>query len=169
MSMIHAVLLVVGLLAAVVLLCVVVTGIEKKLQRTEYDERQKIVQGKAYALAFNAGLLYFIPITVWQMLQADAGKQFADMWLLLFLGLWIQMLLFNTYCIFNGAGLPLSGKHPWAAGVYVLLGIHYFLAFFGYGPELNRQEMSLAPLMMGVGFAYLGVLHLIQYFRDREE
>ena len=167
--MIHSVLLVVGLLGAVVLLCGIVTGVEKKIPRTEYDERQKLVQGKAYALAFNVGLLYFIPVTIWQMLQADAGKPFVGMYLVLFFGLWVQMLLFNTYCIFNGAGLPLSGKHPWAAGIYILLGVHYFLAFFGYGPELNRQEMALVPLMLGVGFAYLGALHLIQHFRERKE
>lgn len=169
MSTIYSVLLVVGLLAAVVLLCVVVTWIEKKFPRTEYDERQKIVQGKAYALAFNAGLLYYIPVTIWQMLQAEAGKSFMEMYLVLFVGLWVQMLLFNTYCIFHGAGLPLSQKSSWAIGTCVLFSGYYFLKYFGFREELNRTGFKLILLLMAVGCSYLALLYGVQMIRDRRE
>lgn len=169
MSTIHSVLLVVGLLVVVVLLCAVVTWIENKIPGTEYDERQKLVKGKAYALAFNAGLLYYIPVTIWQMLQAEAGKSFMEMYLVLFLGLWMQMLLFNTYCIFHGAGLPLSQKSSWAIGTCIFFSGYYFLKYFGFREELNRTGFKLILLLMAVGCSYLALLYGIQMIRDRRE
>lgn len=169
MSVIHSVGLVTGLLALIVALCAAVTWVEKKVPHKEFDERQKIVQGKAYALAFNVGLLYFMVITIWQMLQAEAGKAFPEMYLLLFLGLWMQMLLFNTYCILNGAGLPLSEKSSWAIGTSLIFAGYYFLKYFGFRDELNRSGFQLIPLMMGVGFSYLALLYGIQMLRERKE
>lgn len=169
MSTFHSIFLVTGILAVVVFLCTVVTWIEKRVPGTEYDERQKLVKGKAYALAFNTGLLYYIPVIIWQMLQAEAGKSFPDMYFVLFLGVWIQMLLFNTYCIFHGAGLPLSQKSSWAIGTCVFFSGYYFLKYFGFREELNRTGFKLIPLLMAVGCFYLALLYGIQMFRDRKE
>lgn len=169
MFTVYSILLVIGLLVVVVLLCAGVTWTENKFAGTEYDERQKIVQGKAYALAFNAGLLYFIPVTIWQMLRAEAGNPFLDTYLVLFLGLWVQMVLFNTYCIFHGAGLPLSGKSPWAIGTCLLFAGYYFLKYFGFRDELNRIGFQFILLLMGVGCSYFALLYWIQMLRDRKE
>lgn len=169
MAIIHSVVLAIGLLAAIVMLCFVVTWVENKIPKTEYDERQKNVQGKAYALSFNVGLLYFIPVTIWQMLQAEAGKMFMEMYLILFLGIWIQMMLFNTYCIFHGAGLPLSSKCSWALGTCLLFAGYYFLKYFGFRDQLNRIGFHFIPLLMGVGFLYLALLYGIQIIRERKE
>ena len=169
MSIIHVVGLVIGLLALVVLLCAAVTWMERKVPKMEYDERQKSVQGKAYALAFNVGLLYFIPVTIWQMLQAEAGKMFMEMYLILFLGIWMQMMLFNTYCIFHGAGLPLSRKCSWALGTCLLFAGYYFVKYVGFRDELNRIGFHFIPLLMGVGFAYMALLYGIQMLRERKE
>ena len=160
--------LVVGIYLAVIGICAVVIWLEKKFPGREYDERQYEVRGKAYRLAFISGLLYYIPVIIWQMLQAETGEVFSDLYFILFLGIWIQLLLFSTYCIWNGAALPLSEKHAWAIGTCVLFSGYYFLKYFVYGVNLNRICLKLMPLLMGVGFAYLAILYLIQFWRERK-
>ena len=169
MSVMITSLLTVGILLAIVGLCGLTTWVEKKYPGKEYDERQQIVHGRAYRLSFLAGMVYFIPVTIWQMFQAEAGKSSMDMYVVIFLGLWIQVLLFATYCIWNGAALPLSEKHPWAIGTCLFIAGYYFLKFFVFGGELNPAGLKFLPLFMGIGFSYIALLYLIQYLQWKKE
>ena len=47
MSVFHALLLMLGMLAAMVLVCLLVIWLEKELPGDQYDERQKIARGHA--------------------------------------------------------------------------------------------------------------------------
>ena len=102
--------MIVGLFAIVMGLCVMVTYLEKKHTEKEYDERQKLVHGKAYRLAFIAGIGYYVCVTIWQMFVAEQGKYTQDIYFVIFLGIWIQLMLFNTYCLLHNAALPLSER-----------------------------------------------------------
>ena len=169
MSNIQGIILVVSILVAVIGITAAVSLLEKKFPVKEFDERQQLIQGRGYRLAFYAGLAYFMPVTIWQMFLAEAGKPYLDIYFILFLGLWLEVLLFETYCLWHGAALPLSDKPTWAIGTSLFFAGYYLLKYIGYGRELNRNGLKMLPLMMGIGFVYLAVLHLIAYLRDRKE
>ena len=169
MLIVKTILIALGLLGTVTVLCAGGTWLEKKSTIRDYDERQMKIRGKAYRLVCLTGAVYFTPVVIWQMLLADSGLTSSHTYLVLFLGVWGLVLLFYTYCLWNGAALPLTDKHPWAIGVCLLFGGYEIVKFIGYGSELRVAQMGMVPLLMGAGFLYLAVLHLIQHLKERGE
>ena len=95
-------------LAVLVLACLCVVWLEKNCPSKEYDERQKQVQGKAYRFAFLVGGCYYIVLWLWRPIFGEEIPFEGSS--LVLLGLFIEGVAFEIYCLLNNAALPLGNK-----------------------------------------------------------
>ena len=156
-------------LGAVFLLCAGVIRVEKNHHSENYDERQKQAMGKAYRISFYASFCYYIGL----MFVIDYLGSIKTVSMLLFIGIVIQLMVFNIYCLLAHAALPLSDRgKPWRSvwcyGVMCAVNLAYFVADINEsGAEVSGN--ALRNLILAAAFAALALMHLIQYLRDRKE
>lgn len=162
-----------GVLVGIILLCLGCIWIEKHHPSDEYDERQKLVRGRASSLSLVIGLLYLVGILVVLNNQID-GEKTVEPYLLVTVGILLMAMVDHTYCLLGNAALPLSQKPIWAIAGYTAMGIRC-LWRFSWGMELFTLSLSgdgskpLPYLLMGVTAFYLALMHIIQFLRDRKE
>ena len=162
-----------GILVGIVLLCLGAIHWDKHFPGGEYDERQKLVQGKAARFALLTGCVYFLVAMVILIGQVD-GKKTVEPWLLVFFGVLLMLTVDHTYCFLLQAALPLSQKPMASIVSYGLLGITQLLFFFSETERfpldwVGHGTLGWLHLLAGVDFLYLAVMHVLQYFRDRKE
>ena len=95
-------------LVAIVLLCLGVTRMEKTAKSSEYDERQQLVRGRGYRLAFWVGFVYLL-VSIPMLAGYTTGQKKVEPYLLVLCGFMLQNLVFHVYCLLNHA-LPMSRK-----------------------------------------------------------
>jgi len=162
-----------GALAAIIVLCLACTWLEKHYPSENYDERQKLVRGRASSVAMGAGFVYFIIVLPILISQIDKEKTIEPHLLVLW-GALFPVIVNHTYCLINHAALPLSQKPLYSIVVYTLLGVLYI---WNFGNGLERFELSFVGkgsmpwvhLTAGICFLYLSLMHTVQFFRDRKE
>lgn len=173
MSMISAICIMGLVLVGIVLLCLGVTRMEKTAKSSEYDERQQLIRGRGYRLATWVGEIYFVVVMCVMIGQVD-GEKTVEPWLLVFLGLQIQNLVFHAYCLLNQAALPLSGKPVSTILSYCMSGA---ISLFGFRSSLARDPLSFVGhgsagwvfVMTSFFFFSLALMHLIQLLRREKE
>jgi energy-converting hydrogenase Eha subunit C len=162
-----------GVLVAVVLLCLASVWLDKRNPSDDYDERQQIVQGKANGLSLGVGLLYCVGILITLERQVT-GEKMVEPYLLVFAGIDLMIVVKHTYCLIGNAALPLSKKPLGIILSYIALSVCGFVRFYwgmGY-TELSlvgKGSLPIPNLLMGITALYLALAHTIQFLRNRKE
>ena len=152
-------------LLGIVLLCLGVTRMEKTAKSSEYDERQQLVRGRGYRLAYWVGFVYLL-ISIPLLVGYTTGQKKVEPYLLVLCGFMLQNLVFHVYCLLNHA-LPMSRKPLFTAFGFFLCGILWLgssynaqqrnpLSLVGYGSD------GWMYLIMAFVFFAMGLMHLIQ-------
>ena len=173
MSMGTILLWMLGILVGIVLFCAVVIFLERKFPGKEYDERQKIMRGKASDLSLTTGFVYFLVVTAILIRQVEGGKT-VEPFLLIFFGLELQMLVYHTYCLLTHSAMPLSQRPVTAVVCYSfsgLLQLGFIYNRLGDFPiaMVGRGSAGWIHLTGGVFFLYLALMHLIQMLWKEKE
>ena len=167
------VLLIIGVLAFVVALCVAAVWVEKVFPGKEYDERQKIAKGRGYRLGFWVGIAYYMGVALVLLWQVD-GEKTVEPYLLVMAGVILQAIVDHTYCLLTHSALPLSQNRLWAISGYVVCGALHFTQFYIFSKRdgvslLGHGTAAWIWLIGGCCFLYLAALHMIQALLDRKE
>ena len=157
-------------LLGITALCWYRLWIEKKAPSDDYDERQKIEQGKANGITMLTGLIYFVVLMCWM----ERGTLPADPRFLIFVGILLELMVYHIYCLMTHAALPLSRKPKSAIGSYVTLGIIWTLRACMYDPawgmDLHGTGVGFWRFVLTAFCAFsLAAMHLISYLRDKKE
>lgn len=132
-------LIVVAVSAVAVAFSILITGLEKRKTSVQYDERQKMIRGRASGWAHVAGFAYFIVLVYLDLILAH-GVQ-AELYALIMLGLLVEALVFTAYCIWNGAMLPLfRSAKQWIC----IMGLWGVLQLWGAVLRINQLTVSVS-------------------------
>ena len=170
MMVLNVLLLIFGVLAALVLLCLAVIWFEKKAPGEEFDERQKIDRGNAYRLSLHVGVFYFLGVFTYLQFT----KNMEHVLLLLFIGLELQLMAFHIYCLLKRSALPLSQK-PWhtiiSYGIVSVVDVANFLMWRSVDSRYTEgiADHAWMELMTAVTFGALAVMHLISLLWKEKE
>ena len=139
----------VGVLAALVGLCWVVSFFQRNLPSEKFDERQKQVRDKANSLAMDFGYAYYLVLFAAMELGWELPLDAAT---LVILGILMQAMILHIYALLHNAELPL-GQKPGAAVIsYVFSGFTHMWIF------RNRMEyLKIAELAQQKGVDMLGI------------
>ena len=173
MSVLTAIIIMGSVLLGIVLLCFGATWLEKQKKSDVFDERQQLVRGRGYGLAFLVGLVCLLVILTVLVGQVD-GKKTVEPYLLVFASFMIQGLVFHVYCLINQAVLPFSSKPALMILVYLFNGIVQILP---YRNSVKENPLSFVGhgsagwiwLIAAFSFFSLALMHLIQLLRREKE
>ena len=161
------------MLAALVgigLLCWFCLWMQKRAPSEEYDERQKIEQGRASNISNLTGVIYFVVVMCWN----ELGTLPANLGFLIFVGILMELMVYHVYCLMTHAALPLSQKPKSIIGGYVTLGIVWALRACMYDPawgmDLYGRGIGFWRFVLTAFCAFsLAAMHLISCLRDKRE
>lgn len=173
MTVLQILFIMLGILLGIVLLCLGVIYLEKRIPVKQYDERQLSARARAHRLSFWVGYAYFLAVVIILMGQIDGEKK-VEPFLLVFAGLILQALVLHTYSILSDAALPLSERPLYPITCFTFVGCLQLTQFcnqlrWGIPGLTGRGAADWVFLMTGISFLYLSVLHLIQWLRGRKE
>ena len=139
----------IGVMAALVALCWVVSFFQRNLPSEKFDERQQQVRGKANGLAFGFGYVYFLVLFAAMKLRWELPLEVSS---LVLLGLLMQAMILHIYAMLHNAQLPL-GQKPWTSVIaYCITGLAQLWIF------RNRMEyLEIAKRAQEQGVDLLGV------------
>lgn len=167
-------------LFAVVIALIVLAGIlavyvGRNFTSEKFDERQQIDRGNAYRFSHWVGMVYYFGLLVYFVFHTGKSEWVLEPFLLLMIGILIQLQSFHIYCLITHSALPLGEKPmPMIIG-YTLLGGVYLVQYFGqYIPEdtpwlTGAGSYNLLRLLISLDFFALAVLHLIAHMRKEKE
>ncbi len=173
MTLLQVFLWMIGILAAIVVLCAGVIYLERKFPGESYDERQKLSRGNAYRLSFWIGFFYSLAVLMILIRQVE-GEKTVEPYLLIFFGAVIQAIVYHTYCILTHSALPLSEKPVVTIVCYALTGLLQ-LWYIGDKAELfpltfvGKESSVWINILCGAGFFYLALIHTINLLRKEKE
>mgnify|MGYP003313781114 CR=1 FL=1 len=164
-----------AVLAGIVVLCVGVIRWEKRYsdeKDEKYDERQRYAQGNAYKLCFYVSLCYYLGL----LFCMPFMEEMESAYMLMFIGVGLQLMVYHIYCLLSHAALPLSETdRPWRviytySGLWVINIIQFVGGLLEKAEDLtNLSGDAMRNLMLSVIWGSLALMHLIQYFYDRKE
>lgn len=99
---------IIGFMSVVIVAAVVFIILKRKRGASEFDERQRLIQGEAYKAAFWVLVAY---LTFNGVFQATTGIEWADIMTSSFVGLFISITVFAVICIMKDAYFPIN-KSP---------------------------------------------------------
>lgn len=108
--------IIVGVIAGIVVL--LLTKKDKSL-KYKFDERQEIIRGRAFKYAFFTVLIY-------DAVGAFLGKvleQFADVGVILFLGIVLGVLVCSIYCIWNEGYFSLNANPKRVIIMFIVIAV----------------------------------------------
>ncbi|MBQ7587323.1 MAG: hypothetical protein IJT37_04785 [Lachnospiraceae bacterium] len=159
---------VIGLIVGIILVMVLIKMANKDRRiKTEYDERQEKIRGKAYKYAFYT-MIYYQVILI--------GLSFAelslpiDRYVLECFGIFLSCTVLGGYCVWHDVYWGLNNDHR---RYYIVFGVCLFLNLIpvivpAIKGEFAGNGLSGAPMlnlmvifMMVVLLAELGIKHLI--------
>lgn len=166
-----AIFLILAVLAAVAVLCRGVLWLEKRFPGMGYDERQKISLGRACRLSFWVGIGYSLVVMILLLGQVEGPKRI-EPWLLIFIGILLQLMTDRTYRVMTHSDLTRFQKPQYEIWGYLFMAAVQILAFVKsrYQGALVLTGQGTARwvfLLAGVSFFYLAALHLTALLRDR--
>ena len=172
MTAIGVILICAAVLAALVLICAVCLWWDRNGENKSYDERQLLEQGRARAVADTVGMTYFFLLMALLSYEDNWLMQNVPVYLLILIGLLIQVLTYLIYCVMTHAALPF-GQKPVSM---ILLSIFWGVVQFGNYFTSHRNEgllsgngIGLLNLIAGTGFFFLALIHLIALLRKERE
>lgn len=124
--------------------------------RKDYDERQKQVQGRAYAAAYFVLLLSTVGFALIQLL---AQREWLNTLSLLIVGMVLSLLVHSLICIFGDAFVKLKVKQHVALGCMGALIVLYCIqALLDGKPLLRNGQFSSGALELMMAGYYVIVL-----------
>lgn len=170
MSVMNAILMTIGALAMILIFCAVVIAVERKFPSERYDERQKQSRGNSYRLSFWTGAVYYLAVMAFLIFREEK-EPLIEPYLLIFVGLLLQVMVAHFYSILTHSALPLSEKPGMAVLSYLFCGILQ-LTCYDYTPPIplvGQGSQEWVTLLVGVSFLTLALLHLISILRREKE
>lgn len=152
-------------------ICLAVVLAEKKAPSKEYDERQEQARGRAYRLCFWFDLVYFGLVMCWQKNAEVFFPDSAPVYIVIYAGLLLTVMLFLTYCAISAAMFSNNPKQSpvWVTVCFLILGAGQLDEFFmdeaaktGWPLPLGEENDWWFPLLTGIFFLYLGLLGVVQ-------
>ena len=163
----------IGVVAALVLLCLVTLWVGKKYPDNRYDERQKIARGNAYRFAFWVGTPCYLGVLVSSIWAVESGPM-VEPYLLLYLCMMIQELAFHLYCFVTRSAMPF-GEKPFGPMVcYTGMAFIQLFTFFRSDmkevlPLLGTGTSAWTNLILGIFFGCLAVMYLLTMLMKEKE
>lgn len=173
-----------GILAALALMAALASWIEKKWPNQEYDERQKLIQGRGYR--FAGFVTVIVCLVGYAYLELDGTLPLGTSGVLIAVAL-IQLTAFHIYCLIKNVALPLGNKGWLTVAGYALISVanllnfrnqvKYIEAYQAYvklepNTTLPAAEMGdgvWAFLFLGITGGVLALMHLIRLVWPEEE
>ena len=165
-------------IAIIVLGCVLAVYVAKNLTTDRYDERQQIDRGNAYRFSHWVGMVYYFGLLIYMIFHNGNDEWILEPFLLIMIGILIQLQSFHIYCLMTHSALPLGEKPLSAVVSYTMLGIMYLIQYiYQYIPEdavaaaglTGAGSFNLMRLLISLSFFSLAVLHLIAHLRKEKE
>ena len=141
----------------------------------KFDERQQIERGNAYRFSHWIGMIYYMGLIIYFVFHTGESEWVFEPFLLVTVGILIQLQSFHIYCLMTHSALPLGEKPvPTIIGNFLLGGLYLVQYFFQYIPEnivglTGAESMNLFRLLISLDFFALAVFHLIAYLRKEKE
>lgn len=157
-------------IGAIVVAGVFAVYVGRNFPTKKFDERQQIDRGNAYRFSHWVGIVYYVGMLAYFVLHTGKAEWPVEPFLLLVIGMLIQLQSFHVYCLMTHSALPLGEKPlPTIIG-YTLLGGMYLLQYVvQYIPEdaaaaaglTGAGSFNLFRLLLALSFFSLAVFHLI--------
>ena len=161
--------------AAMLTACAFTVYLERNFPSEKFDERQKIARGNAYRFCHWVGLVYYFGLMVYFTFHTGKAEWPLEPFLLLVIGILIQLQSFHIYCVMTHCALPLGEKPMPTIIGYLVLGTMWLAMYFGqYIPEdtpylSGAESMNLFRLLTALDFYALAAMHLIGLLRKEKE
>ena len=165
-------------IACIVLACVFALYVGRNFPSDKYDERQKIARGDAYRFSHWIGMIYYFGLLIYFALHTGESEWVLEPFLLITIGILIQLQSFHIYCLMTHSAMPLGEKPLTTIVCYFITGGMYLLQYFGQYIPLDAAEaagfdgalsFNLLRLLTCLDFFALAVMHLIAYLRKEKE
>ena len=162
-------------IAAIAGICDLAVYVGKNFPSEKYDERQKINRGNAYCFSHWMGMAYYFGLLVYFVFHTGKHEWVLEPYLLIMIGILIQLQSFHIYCLMTHSALPLGEKPlPTIIGNLLLGGLYLAQYFLQYIPEntvglTDAGSMNLFRLLLAFDFFALAILHLIALLRNEKE
>lgn len=156
-------------------ICAAVVHIEKNFPGEKYDERQKIARGNACRFSLWLGEIYYLILLPYFVMHIGKTEWEAEPFLLISVGVVLQVLGFHTYCLLTHSALPLGQKPMPAILNYCLIGVMHQVLYFRWRiPEgtvglSGYESYGMFYLLLSLFFFSLALLHLINYLRKEKD
>ena len=171
MTAMGVILICIAVLAALVLICAVSLWWNRSGENKAYDERQLVEQGRARVVAGTVGMTYFFLLMILLAYEDGWLTQKLPAYELIFIGLLIQIMTHNIYCLMTHALLPFGQSPIVTICTSVLMSLvqfgYYGLDSWGGVPVSGEREVL--HLVAGTAFAFYALLHLIALLRKERE
>lgn len=160
--------------ALLMIVCALAIHWEHNSSSEKFDERQKIARGNAYCFSWWIGMAYYFALMTYFVFHTGKSDWVLQPFLLIIIGILLQLQSFHIYCLMTHSALPLGEKPlPTIVGYFFLGGLYLLQYFWQYIPEnvgyAGAGSMNLFRLLLAADFFSLAVLHLIAFLRDRKE
>ncbi len=146
MSMMHVLLGILGILAAVAGICGVSVWLGKRYGSERFDERQKIAKGEAYRVSFWVGFVYYGAVALYFIPQVNYGQPRTepkiDGYLLVYLGLMLQIWILHIYDLMTDSVLPLGEKPLVIAAADIMNGFLWLRSFESWNERYPGMQMT---------------------------
>lgn len=152
-----------------VLICVLKKKKNPYSVSENYDERQLLIQGKAYKYAFFTLLTYVLVIGI---LTVILEKDFALTYVYSLIGLCLALIVYVTYSLFKDAYIGRDESKNISAGFAFLIGIcNAVPSLFRFDEMLVNGILQLAvgQLVMGLTFIYVGIILIVKKQMNKRE
>lgn len=158
--------------------CAVAVYVSRNHVSEKFDERQQIERGNAYRFSFWTGLIYYFGLLVFFTFHTGKREWMIEPFVLLMIGILIQLDSFHIYCLFTHSALPLGEKPlPTIIGYFLMGGVYLAQYYVQYIPEdaarmaglTGTDSYNLLRLLIAFDFCALAVMHLIAVLRKEEE
>ncbi len=162
------------LVGLLVIACALAIYWERNSSSEKFDERQKIARGNAYCFSWWVGMAYYFCLMVYFVFHTGKSEWVLQPFLLIIIGILLQLQSFHIYCLMTHSALPMGEKPVPTIIGYLVLGILYLAQYFWqYIPEsagyAGAASMNLFRLLLSADFFSLAILHLIAHLRKEKE
>lgn len=172
MTILNTLLISFGVIAVLVLLCMLVVWLEKHGPEGDYDERQRLARGNAYRISFFFGVAYIFFLVCYLDIS-DSTVLPETLSTLLTVGILVELMVFHIYCLLTRAALPFSGSPILTSASYGLCALFNLVSYLSYsnrpGYLRNEDTFNILHLLLGICFASLAVMYLISAFWKEKE
>ena len=162
-------------IAIVAIACALAVYAGRNLSTEKYDERQQIDRGNAYRFSFYVGMVYYMLLLIYFIFHTGKSEWILEPFVLLMIGILLQLQSFHIYCVMTHSALPLGEKPLSTIIGYTFLGGMYLVQYFDqYIPEdaaglTGAESYNLFRLLIVLAFFSLAVLHLIAWLWKEKE